>query len=332
MSNATDHPSRWLSAIPLIVSAGALFVFFSGFYVHGFSLGLGVDVHHHLTVSDYAGIAMEVGTDPRVFFPVLLIVRLLTLMQEVQGTPEERPPAGPPSARRPGRMLATVIGLTAAVIVLLLLLWQHSPQTLWLVLSLLIAILAVAAVVFGTAAMLRSVRPANRDHDEGRDEWAVRTRSMRIAGWLGVGLTALSFWALGLVSIHPELDRFQVLDLLVVPGLLLGMPMAWVFVIDSSYGYKPLRGFSSDHLRTVLSVVPFVLFVYGVIGFHDGRELRRGDTGSVTVLTTTSGDMEVDSYRNFETWLLATAGGIDDTRFTWIPVRATRGVALQRVE
>lgn len=332
MSNATDHPShQWLGAIPLIVSAGALFVFFSGFYVHGFSFALGVNIHHHLTVSDYAGIALAVGSDPRVIIPAFFIVRIMALMQEVQGTAEERQPAGTPSAR-PGRMLAIMIGLAIAVIVLLLFLWQHSSKALLFVLSLLIAVLAVAVVVVGAMAMLQSVRLGNRDHDGGRDEWAVRTRSMRTMGRIGTGLTALSLWALGLLYIHPELGRFQILDLLVVPGLLLGMPLTWVFVIDDSYGYKPLRGPSSDILRTVLSLGPVVLFVFGVIGFHDGRELLRGDASSITVLTTTYGDMEVDSYRNFETWLLATTGGIDETRFTWIPVRATRGVTLPHSE
>ena len=77
MTSVTRPPSRWLGVIPLVVAAGALFVFFSGFHVHGLSYGLGVDVRHRLIISDYAGIAIAVGSDPLVFIPALFLVRII---------------------------------------------------------------------------------------------------------------------------------------------------------------------------------------------------------------------------------------------------------------
>ena len=333
MSNVTDHPTRLLGVIPLIVSAGALFIFFSGFYVHGLSFGLGMNVHQHLTVSDYARIAIAVGSNPLLFIPVLFLVRFITLAQEDQGSAEEQQLGSSTSTPGSGWMLAIVNGLAIALIVLPpLLSLQRFPEALLIVLSLLTAILAVVVIVAFAMAMLRGAQPGKADHGVQRDERAVRTRSMRTMGAVGAGLAVTSLWALDLLSIHPELGRFAVLDLLAWPSLLVGASMIWISLIDRTYGYKPLRGLSSNLVRTILSLAPAVLFVYWYIGFHDARKLLHDDTGSITVSTRTAGPMEVDSYRNFETWLLARTGGRDDMRFLWIPVRTSDVVTLRSTE
>lgn len=107
--------------------------------------------------------------------------------------------------------------------------------------------------------------------------------------------------------------------------------MTWIFLIDRSYGYRPLRRVTSDLLRTAVSLGPAVLFVYWFIGFHDARDLRN-DIGSIAISTRAGATMDIDSYRNFETWLLAKTGGRDSTQFTWIPVRAAEGVTLRSAE
>ena len=300
MTNATNHPSRWLGAIPLIVSAGALFVFFSGFYVHGLSIGLGVDVHQHLTVSDYAGIAIAVGSDPLVFIPVLLLVRFITLAQEVQKPAGERQPAGAPATRRASWMLAIVIGLAISVVVLPLLLSLNFPEPVLLVVSFIIAVLVVVVVGGFLMALLHGVRQGDADPGDGRDEQAVRASTMRKIGVAGAGLAALSLWPLIWLYIRPELDRFPALDLPAVLGLLFGVSMTWIFLIDRSYGYRPLRRVTSDLLRTAVSLGPAVLFVYWFIGFHDARDLRN-DIGSIAISTRAGATMDsrfVQELRN----------------------------------
>ena len=77
----------WVSTIPAVVSGATVFVLLSGTYFYGFSFGLmpeirGLNLHDHLTVSDYTTTAIGTFSNPLMFVAVFLLTRLFLLLDE----------------------------------------------------------------------------------------------------------------------------------------------------------------------------------------------------------------------------------------------------------
>ena len=318
----------------MVVSGATVFVLLSGAYFYGFSVGLvpeirGLNLHDHLTVSDYTTTAIQTFSNPLVLIAVFLLARCLLLLDE--GV-EHEANADPNSSfrflvcafvRRARSIIDRVKKFLIALAVIIASLVVAALISCSSIVtcdffnafdaSFVLSVLAMSVVLyFVPYFLLVNLLTSVRIGSDGTLDISRRKKLM--STMVGIGYVCFLFSFLGWILLSEIPDFVEPVVIFFFGAFV----FFWIPVIDRSYGDVPIYSLFSDRLRSFLTLVPMILPWYVAFGFVDAHRLKHDTNTPYIVKTENLGNLKVKWYRTFDKWTLAACAS-ESTYHVWIP-------------